>query len=367
MGFSEKQRLVLSTAWQQGHLLDSKNYGTISEVTGLSRKQVSNWARNQIHKIGSKPMPKKYSNDLLSIYYELPQRMRTVKDFLAFLAPRLAYELSAKRERIELTKTKARFTAQQRKVLTTAWERGFLCDHKNYANLSQITGLSRKQISNWARTKIHKCQGNMPLKNSAPLSTIFTELSLSLEEQDSNGEEKAEQAEACEDKQWYRHVKRECVQAQKLSTLELHPMPPWPIPLATNPIKLQKSSPMVHLPPPPMFGPKLPLPIATFRGYGAPNFLAPQLNYDPRSFNFNRVSSSTMVPNSAMPLSELKNWILQYSLNGINEVDDKRVEALSVTVCIADDDIICYLLHHGWYPTAAKTGMRYVRIGSAGF
>jgi len=208
--------------------------------------------------------------------------------------------------------------------------------HKNYANLSQMTGLSRKQISNWSRTKIHKCQGNMPKKNSAPLSTIFTELSLSLEEQNCDGEEKAEQVEASEDKQWYGHIKREYAQAQKLPIPKLPLMPQ---------IKLQNSNPMVHLPPP----------------------LAPHLNYDPRSFNFNRVSSNTIVPNSATPLSELKNWILQYSLNGINEVDDKRVEALSVTVCIADDEIICYLLHHGWYPKPAKTGMRYVRIGSAEF
>ena len=51
------------------------------------------------------------------------------------------------------TRKNRHFTLKQRKTLLLSWERGFLYDHKNYELLSKITGLTRKQISNWARRK----------------------------------------------------------------------------------------------------------------------------------------------------------------------------------------------------------------------
>jgi len=383
MGFSEKQLLVLATAWKQGHLSDNKNYGTISEVTGLSRKQVSNWARNQIHKNGSKPLsrkqvsnwarnqihkngskplPKKNSNDLLSIHNALPERMRTDKDYLTFLAPKLASVLSAKREKIEPTGANARlFTAQQRKVLITAWERGFLCDHKNYVNLSEITGLTRKQISNWARAKINKNQGNLPPKNSAPLSTIFTELSLSLEERDPHQDEKVEHVEVASEWQKHQRVKKETELMPLLTPLELPLLPARPIPLAMSSIEPKESDHIVH---PPGVDQKLTLSNLPSREYGASDSVAPHFSYDPHRLNVKGFPSGNMVPNTALFLRDIQNWILQRALKGVNEVDDKRVEALSLVVCIADFEIIFYLLNHGWYPRPANKGMRYVRIRS---
>lgn len=74
--------------------------------------------------------------------------MRTSKDYCTFLAAEVVPKISLTRWNFDTTGTKARFSSQQRKVLMTAWTKGFLCDHKNYRALSEITGLTRKQISN---------------------------------------------------------------------------------------------------------------------------------------------------------------------------------------------------------------------------
>lgn len=69
------------------------------------------------------------------------------------------------------------FTPQQRMVLYCAYGKGYLCDNQHYGPLSEITGLSRKQISNWARKKIKKCARNeLPSKNFAPLDVISAQL-----------------------------------------------------------------------------------------------------------------------------------------------------------------------------------------------
>jgi len=301
MGFTERQRLVLSIAWKHGHISDSKNYGTISEVTGLTRKQVSNWARNQMHKVGENEIPMKSSGDLLSIYWELPDNMKTDKDYLALLSPKLASELSAKREKTKQTRTKARFTKQQRKLLTTAWERGFLCNHKNYANLSQITGLTRKQISNWARTKINKCQGKMPAKNTAPLSTIFNELSVTLEERDPNRDEKEELREKESIIMTkHQHSDNQDVTMPLLRPPELPLLVSRPIPCARSPIKPEESN-FAVLPPRILdFQENYTFSDRSFRDCGAVHLPEPHLKYDPRGLTINRAAPFTKIePKSA--------------------------------------------------------------------
>jgi len=72
MRYPEKQRELLLKAWNRGYLSDTKSYGMVSEVTGLSRKQVSNWARYQIKKLGNKPRPRKSNIPLSSIFKNLP-------------------------------------------------------------------------------------------------------------------------------------------------------------------------------------------------------------------------------------------------------------------------------------------------------
>lgn len=360
MGFSEKQRLVLSTAWKLGHLSTSKHYATIAEVTGLSRKQISNWARNQINRLGSKSMPWKSSDQLISIYNLLPENMRTDKDYFALLAPQLASELSAKREENDVVRTRSRFTAQQRKVLRTAWDRGFLLDHKNYANLSEITGLSRKQISNWARTKINKCgAGCLPQKNTAPISTIFTELYLSLDEVGYSVQHhnpKYLKVEPVQYKQKHEYTPREIWSTSQVASQELPLFP------TRNPIKFEKSEQVVP-PFPPTVVPKAP-PLVNGNSAG---YCVPSLSYNPELYTIAGVPQCNMAPDTPISINQIKDWILQHALTGVNEVDDSRVEALSFMVCIAHDEIICYLLRHGWYPTPANKGMKYVRIGSTSF
>jgi hypothetical protein len=74
MRHTERQRELLYKAWNFGYLSDPTNYGVISEVTGLSRKQVSNWARYQIKKLGDKPRPEKSSTPIASVFKDLPRR-----------------------------------------------------------------------------------------------------------------------------------------------------------------------------------------------------------------------------------------------------------------------------------------------------
>jgi hypothetical protein len=73
MRHTKRQRELLYKAWNFGYLSDPTNYGVISEVTGLSRKQVSNWARYQIKKLGDKPRPEKSSTPITSIFKDLPR------------------------------------------------------------------------------------------------------------------------------------------------------------------------------------------------------------------------------------------------------------------------------------------------------
>jgi len=49
---------------------------------------------------------------------------------------------------INRKKARMRFTENQRKVLSLSWERGYLCDNEHYGSISEVTGLTRKQISN---------------------------------------------------------------------------------------------------------------------------------------------------------------------------------------------------------------------------
>jgi len=342
--FSEKQRIVLHTAWKLGHLNNSKNYGTISEVTGLSRKQISNWARSRINRFGRKPIARKSSSQLISIYYELPEKMRTLKDYHALLVPQLASELRGKMEKHDVMRNKSRFTSQQRKVLMIVWKNGFLCDRKNYASLSQITGLTRKQISNWARTKIHKCKGNLPQKNSGPLISIFKELSSTL--QTVSNVPQPQRVEyinvAPRQFEWqHQHVKKE-VTSWESPLLYSSPIPPSMIPNHTQ--KVVAKEPKLH--------------DLNTNGHWS------SLSYGLYKDTVNGVTDRNMKPNFALLPTEIKNWILEHKFTEIKEVDDKELEALSAILCITHDNIIHYLLQQGWYPTAADMGMKYVRTES---
>jgi len=97
-----------------------------------------------------------------SLWHDLPRR-------------ELGVNRLAKKSR---TRTKKPgYSFQQRKVLCVAFKEGYLSNSNHHGPLSLITGLSGKQISNWARKRIEKCaKHEVPKENSAPLSAIFEHL-----------------------------------------------------------------------------------------------------------------------------------------------------------------------------------------------
>jgi len=377
MRFTEKQRLVLFTAWKQGHLSGNKNYGTISKVTGLTRKQISNWARTKINKLANKPPPKKGDTPLISIFYELPLNMRTSLDYSTFLDAESVPRLCDKNRNSDPTCTKVRFTSQQRKVLIIAWEKGFLCDRKNYAEMSEITGLTRKQISNWARARVNRSRkGNLPQKNNAPLSTIFKQLAEGIEGKSISNPPKARNF-INHDTQHLKHepkplngISSQC----ELSSASIlsHQCPPLPVnelsfignnfnlPQLTS----QIASPCVksHI---------TANPSSRKRGQWSNDNLFPTFNDSCHGFTLSNEicaeSSNGVSDNSsAIPLSPVKQWILKNSLKKLNAVDDEKVEVLAVLTCTSHSDIIDYLLQHGWDVHPAPTGFHYVRSVTKG-
>jgi len=366
MGFTEKQRLILSTAWKQGHLSDNKNYGTISEVTGLTRKQISNWARTKINKLGNKPRPKNGNTPLSRILWELPVEMRTGKDYCTFLAAEVVPKISLKRCNLDTTRTKGRFSSQQRKVLVTAWNKGFLCDHKNYRALSEITGLTRKQISNWARTKINKSRNeDLPQKNCAPLSTIFKELIEGLQDFMSNPPTLMNRSP--------KNIKHEPELLKGISSpleLPLSSISSHQYPLHPVGVSFANTS---------CFTPDLKSPIVSdcVQNYTptCPSSMKNvQLSNDVffpptdslQEFTIpdetNQRSSELSRNSSALLISPVNEWIIQNALKQIDEVDDQKVEVLAILTSSSDDNIIQYLLQHGWSPRHAATGIRYVQL-----
>jgi len=81
----------------------------------------------------------------------LPEEQRNIEDYHTLCAAEaevISPGMCAKDRNFSSAEQKRRFKSRQQKVLFTAWKMGFLCDNKNYLFLSEITGLSRKQISN---------------------------------------------------------------------------------------------------------------------------------------------------------------------------------------------------------------------------
>lgn len=367
MGFTEKQRLVLLMAWKQGHLSDNTNYGTISDVTGLTRKQISNWARTKINKLGGKPPPKKSDTPLSSIFYELPSRMRTSKDYCTLLAAEVVPRICVKKSNMDPKWTKARFTSQQRRVLVTAWNKGFLCDHKNYKALSEITGLTRKQISNWARTKINKSlKQDLPQKNFAPLSTIFWELTEGMNENSASTSPlmKDEPHHFKHEPQYFPGI---------LSPWELPPpiaSHHYPsLPIATT-LSTDNKCIMPHLTEP-IVSPSVenhtltyPSSLTSIQFSNGTAFQQSSDGCCESTNETNSIKPEQGESKSGIFISPVNQWIIQNALKSISVVDDQKVEVLAILTCSSYNDIINYLLEHGWNPNPAAHGIRYIRCES---
>jgi len=169
---SEDPYILLSVAWKKGYLLDCEHYGALSKITGLNRKQISGFARKRLRSNKWKPLPIKGPIPCSPSFRFFCDIMAYHKSRRMVLAP--IVQISGDPGQISgdplqpTRKRKRGFTDQQRRILIVSWQRGYLCDKTHYQFLSQITGLTRKQISNWATMRMHK-QGNniLPIRSSA--------------------------------------------------------------------------------------------------------------------------------------------------------------------------------------------------------
>jgi len=91
-----------------------------------------------------------------------------------------------------------------------------------------------------------------------------------------------------------------------------------------------------------------PPPVSNFQKFNIP-------------LEINQKSSEPSANSSDIFISPANQWIIQNMLNGIDEVDDQKVVIVAVLTCSTYDDIIRYLLQHGWNLSLATTGIRYVR------
>jgi len=120
MGFDSTQKETLEIAWKRGYFSNTQHYDLLSRITGLTRKQISNWATRQTRMLGSAPLP--------SVEREPMANTGSIKDSKTFL--------------------------------DIAWDRGLLPGNENYALIQDFTNLSRKQISNWSARKMKITQGD---------------------------------------------------------------------------------------------------------------------------------------------------------------------------------------------------------------
>jgi len=247
-------------------------------------------------------------------------------------------------------------------VLLVAMEKGFLFDRSNYGSLAEITGLTRKQISNWARRKIKRggCEHN--LQNYAPVRTISKELLSIMEEKLTN-------------------VTTQQLKKELQTTTFVEPSKPGYSPensvssdfnvLMNEKIRVTGMFPLE----------------SSYSGaqFSSESFLPPELNVGAaqklprksrRSYCSQRPHNSSFVfksmpenatgsarPWSVPPTFVNKYWVIEQAFNGINEVDHQEVEILSVLTSTNYNVIISHLLNSGWKLNPPKTfgGVRYVR------
>jgi len=116
MGYSKAQLDTLEIAWKRGYLSNSEHYVLLSRITGLNRKQISNWARGKIRKLGNAPLPSRDNSS-------------------------------------DITTGNSQ---DSKRFLEIAWNTGLLPGTENYTLIQDFTGISRKQISNWSRSRVRK-------------------------------------------------------------------------------------------------------------------------------------------------------------------------------------------------------------------
>jgi len=360
MVFTEAQRLVLCTGWKTGYLSDSMNYGNFSEITGLSRKQISNWARAQIKNLGDEPIPQKSDTPLIFIINDLfrkkgLKRNRSAEDVETSIWPCIAPLLPEKKRRIRI-----RFTENQRNILQMAWQRGFLCDREHYGPISLITGLTRKQISNWARTRINKCNKDcLPPKNPAPIITIFKAMNEVIRSRPTCTTEhipqglqpafyNAEKIKGDIDMRPPTFSQQHCRRSTSSNIGKC---------LSSQCISINSSRRAAE---------------GKLNGYQLgrgvtkqfpANIVGPQPSRTSESFiicsrNSQRALEQVGLPTD-LPINE---FILHVALMGITRLSDEKVDVLAAVTCIQKDRLRYWLVNNGWEVVPAEQGICYERM-----
>jgi len=215
-----------------------------------------------------------------------------------------------------------RFTEQQRKVLLMSWEYGFLCDCTNYGSISEITGLTRKQISNWATARRKCCNDCLPPKNPAQIKTNLKDL--------------LECNRSCSTIGTPQYIPQRW-QPSRLNAGQTEQY----IPIAytqTDERKLNR--------------------YGQSRSDGTMQCLAKNEAPQP-SKSFEPLKLEAKVKLS------INQFILQVALQGIESVSDQTVDIMADLSNIEPDEIRCWLVTHGWKAKSAEHGILYVRIASA--
>jgi len=171
--------VLLSEAWKKGYLLDSEHYGALSKITGLNRKQISGFARKRLRSDKCKPLPRKGlipCSPSVKFFRDIMARHKNRRMELATILPKETFLVSGDLAQPP-RKRKRGFTDQQRKILIVSWHWGYLSDNTHYEFLSQISGLTRKQISNWATMMHRQGQNLSPIKSTPVDNSMKKEFS----------------------------------------------------------------------------------------------------------------------------------------------------------------------------------------------
>jgi len=301
-------------------------------VTMLSRKQISNWARYQIKRLKENMQPPKSITALSSIFNDLPKVMRTTRNNRILQAADAAHA-KCQNKRI-IRKTNIPYTSEQREVLSKAWTRGFLSDSKHYGSLSKITGLTRKQISNWARLKINRGDKKGITRINVCANSFFKQLS-DVMQKDTIIVPADE-------------LKKES-QNQKIKSQHLEE--------TSSSLRYSDVANGSTLSAPPNNDCILNIPESlVFTGAYKPT--RDEYQIESRQWSNEKVISSKL---SDFLMSPIKEWVLRNALKGINEVHDRQLEDLALLTSNSRSEVTLYLLHQGWKMFPANIGIRYVR------
>jgi len=364
MVFTESQRLS-RTELEQGYLSDSHTHGQFSESTGTSRNQISSNAGSEIINLEGEPLPTKSAVPLNSNLEDLPikkrvKRQRPPEGVSKSIDPDIQAAIPVKKK-----KSRKRFTENQRNVLKILWERGFLCDKEHYKSISEITGLTTKQISGWASRSKNKCgEDYLPLKNPAPIATIFKDLSDCIRSCSVSVKPKPIPQALHFPSYAAGTIKRDIGVSPLNSSPQLYQQ---------NLSFKNKSTNTKFLPPQfiPINGPRTDNRKPKNNSQSRYDFA---MKYNARNvtpitpINFEPQEICTRSKNKAVELLGPKTYVLmnQFKISeavqGINELSDAHADLLARTTGMEPDEVRWWLLSHGWLPTPAKHGILYKRI-----